>query len=58
MLKRLTIFKKELESGKIERDSLTQVLNSYLGMLRHCKSNKLVRKIKTDFGFASKGKSC
>ena len=58
MLKRLAILKKELDGGKIEQDSLVQVLNSYLGMLNHCKSNKLVQKIKTDFGFASKEKSC
>ena len=58
MLKRLFILKMEFENGKIEKESLEQVVNSYLGVLKHCKGNKLKEKIKTDFVFASKKNLC
>ena len=40
MLKRLAVLKRELESAKIEKDKAKQILNSYLGVLKHCRGNK------------------
>jgi len=58
MLKRLAGLKIEFEKGKIEKDKVEQVVNSYLGMLKHCSGYVLAEKIKTNFEFASKGKLC
>ncbi len=49
MLKRLEMLKMEFKEGKIEREKVEQVLNSYLGMLKHCNGHKLKEKIKAMF---------
>jgi len=49
IFRRLGILKMEFESGRIEKDKLDHVTNSYLGMLKHCKGEKIKERIKEIF---------
>jgi retron-type reverse transcriptase len=49
MMKKLTKLKNEYDLGKVEKDKIEQVLQSYFGMLKHCRSNKIKHKIQDLF---------
>jgi len=46
IFKKLIKAKKELIIGKIDKDKFDEILNSYLGVLKHCKSFGIKRQIK------------
>ncbi len=46
IFKKLKKAKKELLVGRINRDEFQQIQASYMGVLKHCKSNKIKREIK------------
>lgn len=46
MFKKIRFNKEKLETGDINEDSFNQSLQSYYGMLKHCKGRKLEQKIK------------
>ena len=45
MLRKIKIRKNELGKGIISRKSFDQTLNSYFGILKHCKGNKMKKEI-------------
>ena len=46
MLNKLIRLRSGLESGKIEKEKVKQTLSSYLGMLKHCRGEKIKDKIR------------
>ncbi len=41
ILKKIKLLKIELDNGKIDKEKLEQIMASYLGMLKHCKGEKI-----------------
>jgi len=56
MLRKIRQRKFELETGKISKDSFEQSLQSYLGILKHCKGDKIKRKILKFFPTLPRGR--
>jgi hypothetical protein len=45
MLKKIRLKKRELENGLITKESFNQSLQSYLGILYHCRGHEIEQKI-------------
>jgi retron-type reverse transcriptase len=49
MFKKLVRLKSEYERGRISTEKVEQVFNSYIGMLKHCKNEKIKKELKKLF---------
>lgn len=46
ILRKIKLLNKNVKEGKIKKEKFEEILSSYLGILKHCKGNKIKREIK------------
>jgi len=50
MLRRLLVIKQQYDRGEIDKLKLHQIVQSYFGLLKHCRSKKITKQIKDILG--------